>query len=217
MTRRGSSSAMVLWNTASSCRIRCSPSCSTRNLSNSGGSSRPNSVRISRMITSDSVSPRNRLTSSRTTSTGYVASTPWQTRRSSWTRTSMTRAPVASCSYTDSDWHCAKGRVTNGMPILLVAESCVPGHTTWCTRTRSEPSSAIHRFRSAGRWSEPGNVSPDADSHVDSACFSLVTSLRRSTCFEKKAPMASSGLVPFLPELLLLEEAIINIGSGFEL
>jgi hypothetical protein len=39
-------------------------------------------------------------------------------------------------------------------------------------------------------------VSPDDDSRVASARFSAATSFRRSTCFEKKAPMASStGLV----------------------
>uniref|UniRef100_A0A8R7QF13 Uncharacterized protein n=1 Tax=Triticum urartu TaxID=4572 RepID=A0A8R7QF13_TRIUA len=89
-----------------------------------------------------------------------------------------------------------------GMPILLVAESWVPGHTTWCRRRRSGPSSAIHALRSAGRWAQPGKSSPQEVQRSDMASFCVVTSLRRFTCAEKKAPMASSGC--FLPLSSLL-------------
>ncbi|ONK59250.1 uncharacterized protein A4U43_C08F4520 [Asparagus officinalis] len=73
----------------------------------------------------------------------------------------LMKLTVTSCWYMEQFWHCAKGRDTNLTPILLVAESWVPGQTIWSTLSLSiEP--RIHCFRSSGRYSHPGNCSPDA-------------------------------------------------------
>lgn len=88
----------------------------------------------------------------------------------------------------ERDWHWAKGRVIRGKPILLVAESCVPGHTIWLMCSFSGFSSCIQFFLSCGLKFAPGYSSPEVLSSA-STFFCVLMSFLRFTCFVQVAPI----------------------------